>query len=98
MAVAFLDGLLGSDEISLGDWADRYSDSRNATGAYLFLKHKKFSDVCGVVGVIVDHNDNEIDSHEWDNIPYDFSIKDLFKGGEVGDIDDRVKAKFYIFD
>jgi hypothetical protein len=64
-AGAFLDELFGSDEITVGDWVNRYSDSRNAAGVYLFLKHRNFSDVCKIMGLIVDHNGNDIDRHEW---------------------------------
>ncbi|GMO50008.1 MAG: hypothetical protein Pg6C_13210 [Treponemataceae bacterium] len=83
-AGAFLDGFFGTDsQESLGDWVERYSDSQNVAGVYLFLRHGQSSDVCEIEGSIVGYDEKEIDRYLAIGIPYDKRVQELFKDGKV---------------
>jgi hypothetical protein len=83
IAGAFLDSFFGTDsQESLGDWVERHSDSQNAAGVYLYLKHGHLSDTCEIEGSIVDYDEKEIDRYLATDIPYDRRVQEFFKDGK----------------
>jgi len=81
---AFKFGSLGrNDGVSLLDWIEKYSDSRNGKGVHLYLYHPDEDNLCKLASIVVDNDDEFVAGCEWGMDYNDDKPIDILFGSET---------------